>query len=188
MQSDSGYRSIAFAFRMDCINGKFANRFEILFRDKERYMKMQNFLERNYTKFSILWMGQNPCEIQYRINTIDMDNLCKYKDRKGSYIYFLSVNNQVVYVGQTNVGFYNRLRQHKRHLVFDNVAVLKLGEFVYREEVNKAEQYFIKRCNPILNSMLTTFEKHNCGGAKDIRTVYEWCLKNSAYFKRAIVV
>ena len=166
----------------------FMDEFEILFRDKERYMKMQNFLERNYTKFSILWMGQNPCEIQYRINTIDMDNLCKYKDRKGSYIYFLSVNNQVVYVGQTNVGFYNRLRQHKRHLVFDNVAVLKLGEFVYREEVNKAEQYFIKRCNPILNSMLTTFEKHNCGGAKDIRTVYEWCLKNSAYFKRAIVV
>ena len=30
MQSDSGYRSIAVALRMDCINGKFANRIEIL--------------------------------------------------------------------------------------------------------------------------------------------------------------
>ena len=29
MQSDSGYRSIAVALRMDCINGKFANRFFI---------------------------------------------------------------------------------------------------------------------------------------------------------------
>ena len=31
MQSDRGYRSIAVALRMDCINGKFANRFFNLF-------------------------------------------------------------------------------------------------------------------------------------------------------------
>ena len=30
MQSDSGYRSITIALRMDCINGKFANRFFML--------------------------------------------------------------------------------------------------------------------------------------------------------------
>ena len=30
-QSDSGYRSIAVALRMDCINDKFANRFFILY-------------------------------------------------------------------------------------------------------------------------------------------------------------
>lgn len=107
--------------------------------------------------------------------------------RRGSYIYFLSVNNQVVYVGQTNNGFYDRLRLHKRHLLFDKFVVLKLGEFVYKEDVNKAEQYFIKRCNPVLNSLLTTFEKQNHGGAKDIKTVYEWCLLNSPYFKKTLL-
>ena len=35
MQSDSGYRSIAVALRMVCINGKFANRFFIQLEDKD---------------------------------------------------------------------------------------------------------------------------------------------------------
>lgn len=135
----------------------------------------------------MIW-GQDVYEIQYRIHNLNLGNLDRYRNTKGSYIYFLSVKNNIVYVGQTNVGLYQRIRQHKRHLKFDEAAYVYLGENINQKYVNQAEQYFIRKCNPALNSFLTYFEKHNLGGAKNLSYVFKWCVKNSIYYKNSNIV
>ena len=91
--------------------------------------------------------------LEYIIDDYPDEN--KYKN----YIYFLISGGEIVYVGQANNGFYRRIKEHKRHFEFYNYVILEL---IDNDNVNDIEYFWINKCNPILNGILTPWEKYHC--------------------------
>ena len=127
---------------------------------------MSNYLCRDYSLMKELVWKQNPINsiLGFKIKQWQPDTIL---DTQNAVVYFLSVNGKIVYVGQT-CHLYNRIALHRKHLEFDSYATLILEKDTLQEHLNKAEKYFIQKCNPILNGTLTVHERENCGGAKSL--------------------
>lgn len=108
-------------------------------------------------------------------NVIDNENK--------NYIYFIIIEGKVAYVGQANQGFCRRIKQHMRHLIFYNYITLELMD---DENVFEIEKYWINKCNPILNGILTPWEKFHCksefGYNGTLDDVIEYAKINSPYY------
>lgn len=113
-----------------------------------------------------------------------VDELPKEKRNK-NYIYFLIVEGQVIYVGQANQGFCRRINEHRRHLLFFNYIVLELKDC---QNVWQAEKEWIDRCNPVLNGVLTPWEKYHCkstmGFIGTVQDVLQYAKITSPYSTR----
>ena len=110
-------------------------------------------------------------------------NKFDYLPENGQYVYFLVVNDEVVYIGQSNVGVKDRIKLHARHLKFDKVFYIYVGTNVTREVINSAERKWINRMNPLLNGVLTTFEGRHSGKAETVDEIWDWALNNSVYYR-----
>lgn len=108
-----------------------------------------------------LRIKRNPLENLVHPNKIREYIIDEYPDenRDKNYICFLIISGEVVYVGQANNGFYRRIKEHKRHLEFYNYVILELND---NDNVNDVEYFWINKCNPILNGILTPWEKYHC--------------------------
>ena len=71
-------------------------------------------------------------------------------------VYFLTLNNEVVYVGQS-VGLFGRIEEHTQHKEFDSVYFLP----VPRSELNEVEAAFIRALRPKLNTGNPCFDMGN---------------------------
>ena len=118
---------------------------------------------------------------KFRRYIIDEEPTIDSEDK--NYIYFLIAEGKVVYVGQANNGFYRRIKQHMRHLAFYNYFVLQLEDY---EDVNEMERLWINKCNPILNGILTPWEKYHCksdmGFIGTVRDVIRYAEQCSPYY------
>lgn len=110
---------------------------------------------------------------------IDIDFSC---DDQGTLdkgiIYILSdlssLDEKILYVGQTNVNPKVRFKTHLKHLKFSHLYVMQL-ETNDRSVVNNAEQEQIKKLNPILQNFFTDFEKRNtCNEPVTYEHVVKW--------------
>ena len=114
------------------------------------------------------------------IATEDLNYYMNLLNQDASYIYCLCCCGEIVYVGQTRT-LEARLKTHRRHLQFDIFLIAEVDNNGNQKELNKCEQDTINFVNPILNSGLTTFEKHNYGGWKPLKNIIQWLCENSPY-------
>lgn len=62
-------------------------------------------------------------------------------------IYFLFLENSVVYVGQTKQDLFGRLSQHVRDKVFDSYSVMPVS----MADLNRIERHYISKYKPRYN-------------------------------------
>lgn len=99
-------------------------------------------------------------------------------DLKTSIIYFLVINNEIIYVGQTNTRPSKRFKKHASYLDIDYIIFTPLENNI-RDNVNYWEQYFIQKCNPPLNYILTAFETNNKSGKYSVDDILKWGKKKT---------
>ena len=70
------------------------------------------------------------------------------KSSKNKYIYFLLLNNELVYVGKSNNNLLQRLNDHIKNKEFDDVYVREVSDV---KSLNKYEKKYITKYRPKLN-------------------------------------
>ncbi len=134
-------------------------------------MNIKTLKESGYINYFNQWEF-NKATYQYMDNDIVVNSDALGNLRK-SMIYFLVTNNEIVYVGQTNVNPNKRLNTHRAFLDIDSILIIELENNI-RDIVNYWEKFFIDLCNPCLNWILTEYEKNNKRKQVTVTDILNW--------------
>lgn len=81
----------------------------------------------------------------------DIHLLKNQKVRKISCVYFLFVDNNLVYIGKTT-DLFRRIVDHQKDKIFNNYSYLECKQ----PELTAVERHYIQKYNPVLNTVHST--------------------------------